>query len=232
MLTLSQFKVYANLSTPLDANQEVFVSDVLEGVNSQIEREIGTLFNLVTIDESNPDPRFKKRDVPGCNLDILMIGAWQPTGLTVQIGSRFGKNDMSLLVSEVDYNVLPFDNSYLPGYDYPIVGLEFSRVIRDCEIIRLTGTYGFSNGMPWDLEQLIYKIAKTLFLENYLTTENMGQAEITEIKSETLSVKRDQSNTSHSDFSRSMATNILSVPEVRKMINKYKNLLRQSVTIS
>ena len=196
MLTLAQFKVYANLNTPLDANQEVFVSDMLANINEQIERETGALFKLVTIDDSNPDPRFKKRDVQGCNLNILMIGAWQQAGLTVQVGSRFGKNNMRLLTSEVDYNVIPFDNAYLPGYDYPIVGLEFPRRIRDNEVIRLTGTYGFSNGLPADLQQLLYQIAN------------------------------------RSDYNRHMSTNILAIQEVAKMLRKYKNLLRQKVTIS
>jgi len=230
MLTLAQFKAYASYPFTFTAEQDQYVNEVLLQVSDQIEREIGTLFNLVQVDESNPDPFYRKRDLRGTNMDIRSIGAWQPSNLNISIGC-LGYPTFSNLVIGSDCELIPFGGLFLPGKQIPVIAIHFNRIVRDSEIIRITGTYGFSNGWPADLEMMLYNIIKTKFNLNNHTSKFGSEGQILELRSQSLTVRKELSE-GGKDYATNMANSIMNVPEIKKTLNTYKNMLRQQIAVS
>lgn len=230
MLTLAQFKTYANYDFTFTSNQDAFVSWVLEGINDQIEAEVGGIFNLTQVDSTSSDPDFKYLDYKGHNMSVVTIGAWQPGNLTVQVGSITDPANLTTCSLNSDYTLIRFYSNMLPGRSNPVTAIRFNGIVTGTTLIRVTGTYGFSNGLPFDLESLLYNAVKSKFNLNNETTENPYTGRVDSLRSETLSESyevRDED----AGYARKITMNIMAVPVIRSTLNKYKQSFNQVVSI-
>jgi hypothetical protein len=235
MLTLTQFKTYANYPFVLTSNEDAYIVYLLTQINDIIQQEIGVLFSLVSVNSLQANPDLQYMDFPGNNLDYVTgIGAWQKTGLVVKLGAYpFNNlNTLQTLLIDQNYRLVRFKERILSGYPNPVIGIRLiNQKLYPNQFLRLTGTYGWSNGMPADLENLFYEIIKTKFEYNRNMSISGGAGFSTGLRSLTLSesysfspelIKR----------SRELAFDPANNPDVNRIINNYKQYTIKSVRIS
>src|SRR6476646_2657403 len=166
-LTVSAFLAYSGYTSE-DVNLN-YLTHMLDTIDDIIEDELGTLFTLVEIDATNPDPMFQYIDVPGHNLDLVRIGAWQSVGLKVSIGT-FGTQlpNLTELVLNRDYTLKYYQDRTIPGRANPVVAVRlvgsqyggtysvgydsYASKLGTESFLRLTGTLGWSDGVPSRLQ--------------------------------------------------------------------------------
>jgi hypothetical protein len=244
-LTVSSFLTYSGYTSE-NVNID-YLTRLLDTISEIIEEELGTLFTLVEINSVNPDPMFRYIDVPGHNLDFIRIGAWQATGLNISIGT-YGTQVPSLtnLVLNRDYTLKYYQDRALPGHANPVVAIRLignqyggyysgwyggSNKLDAESFLRITGTLGWSNGLPKRLEDLIYEIVKTKLERNQNMTQSGGKGVANSEKSVRLTFSY-SSGSEDLNKARSLAFDIMGDPDVAKALNRYKQYTFKTATIS
>ena len=225
MLTLTQFKTYANYPFTLTSGEDAFISYLLQSLNDSIQQELGTLFTLVSVNASQADPSLQYMDFPGNNLDYVTgIGAWQRTGLIVKLSAYPVVNtaNFQTLVIDQDYRLVTFKERVLPGYPNPVIGIRLLRSkLYINQFLRITGTLGWSNGMPADLERLLYEMIKHIFEYNRNMSLSGGAGYSTGLRSLTLSENYSM-NPKLMEYSSRLAFDVFNDPRVQRIIKDYK----------
>lgn len=228
-LTPTQFYAYTGKSS-VDFNVN-YLTYLLSSVDQIITDTIGSLFTLVQIDDTNTDINYQYMDFRGSNTNLIKTGAWQKDGLVVKLGNYpFVTNPtLTTLIENQDYLIKYYQNRKVYGRDNPVIGIELlNNKLYSDQFIRVTGIFGWSNGYPPDLNQLIYQLVLNNLYNNQSIVDNEGEA-ISSEKSANLSINYD---TTAQNQAQSQAISIMSNSEVKKILNKYKQNSITQIQIS
>lgn len=215
-LSTSQFYKLSGYTESVISNMGMadYLVYIIGQFSDIIEQEINTLFTL----QNDYSDTYR-----GGNMYYLSIGAWQETNLTVSRGQYLANNTPTLLVANVDYILAFYKNARFVGKSNPVIGIELlNSKILDTEYLKVEGTYGWSNGLPSDLETAVYKAVKTAVEYNYNTTKSKG-AGVKGSESD-LTVSRNFNNPNELIMQADKLAfgDLLSVPSIAKMIKTYK----------
>ena len=228
-LTPTQFYAYTDKSSS-DFNVN-YLTYLLQALDEIITDYIGSIFTLVNVDSTNTDTDFQYLDFRGVNTKLIKIGAWQKDGLTIKVGSYpfLSTSILTTLVENQDYLLKHYQDKKLIGRSNPVVAIELlnDKLYSD-QFIRVTGVLGWQNGYPTDLNQLIYNLVLSNLYTNQNIVDNEGEA-ISSEKSANLSISYD---TDSQNKSKAQAKNIMSNPEVKDLLNKYKQNSQTQIKIS
>lgn len=233
-ITINQFYAWSGY-TASDVNV-AYLTELLSSVDMLIQNEVGALFTLTQIDESNLNPDLNFFDYEGNNLDYVTgIGAWQKTGLVVKIGSYplHNNNNLFTLVEKQDYRLVHYQDRLLTTSATtinPVVGIRLNKALLTNQFIRVSGTYGWSNGYPADLQNLLFQIIKTKLEYNQNMTETGGKGTQTSESSVRLSVNYSNSPDKLKN-AEALSKDIMADPQVARIISNYKKYTFRSVGV-
>jgi hypothetical protein len=249
-LTQTDFLAYSGYTS--SQVNTAFLSYLLISVDNIIQDEIGWLFTLQTIDSTNLS--YPYLDYEGTNMDLVSIEAWQDTNLTVQIGNYFNSTLTTLTLGK-DYLLKRYKDRVSPGQPNPVVKIKMltnynntintngyygtwsslhgpvNPKLTDRQFLRLTGTYGWQNGYPDDLQNVLYRVVKDRLEWNANQTASGGSGLVNNERSLTLS--RTQALTPEiTNHIEALSKSIYGDPQVSDIINKYKRYNYKNVRIS
>lgn len=238
MLTAEQFLNRTSFVCA-DVNQK-YLNYIITALQNTIESGLGTLFSLTTINEANAD--YPHIDIPGSNLDYIKIGAWQKTGLTVKIG-YYGTASPTLttLQETRDYRLVRYRDVVTSTQPNPVVALRligtqytglspeysenYSQKLNTEAFLRVTGTYGWSDGLPSDVEIYLMGILTQHIAQAGLTDSFAGKGQVTSEKDMTSSITI---KTLDYDTLDKMLKNIMTDPAFQSLMNKYRQYTLKS----
>jgi hypothetical protein len=231
-MTYEQFLNYRNNID--DSHVKWLLNDVIPRIIS-IETELN--FVLTEI----PSVEYPFIEVKGNNHELIPVGGWQSIDtVTLKYGTETRE-----LIKDVDYELIRlnerpimgepnpiirlrtlngnsnYSNNFRFNREYPINQLQTTNYINNKVKYLLTGVYGFSNGLPIDLEKLLYEVVfnSEIIASNKRENNSFGFKK----KEETVRRKVEYihpfvEDTRDRDFSYYLINN----PSIRKLIDKYK----------
>jgi len=234
----------------------IYLAQLITWLNDDIQEKVGSLFTLTTIGSLNlTDPYI---DITCNNTNFIRIGAWQKSNLVVKTGLYGSSNPtLTTLVLNQDYKLKSYREVALSSNINPVVGIELltfnenttglqgfnnynnnlypllgtRKNYTDKAFIRLTGTYGWSNGLPSDLQMVLYQLVKENLEYNQNVTNEDGKGLIDTEKDLTSSVSY-VVDAKLVELTKATAKNIMANPAVAQVINNYRRFTTKNVIIS
>jgi hypothetical protein len=255
-LTATQYYAYSGYSS---SNTNVsYLNYLLGSVNNIITDEIGidNLFALEVWDTTNSDPTKQYKDYLGHNSELVKIEAWQ-TDITVQLGYYLTPTPtLQTLVYSKDYvfetyknqnkivvgikligsgNNLPnysFNYNYSFNNGYASFGASNDqRKLSPNQFLRITGTKGWTNGFPDDLNDVLYQLVKAKVEYNTMMTKTQGAGIVSSESTLSRSRSTKQTDDTLNNY-RKAAFDIVNDPDVQRILNKYKQYTQTNIRIS
>lgn len=225
MLTAEEFKKRTNFVCS-EVN-EAYLEFIIKALNETVEEELGTLFTLQTIGEGETLEYIR---ISGNNLDYVKIGAWQSV-LTVKVGSYGVENPTTnVLMEGRDYELKTIQQTKLPIIAIKLVGRQYTGMMPEMvdeyssklglsQFLQLTGVYGWSNGLPADVEIYLMQLLNQHVANVGLTNSFAGRGQATSENDQTSSLSLDVLSFDKLD---SMLKNMAQDPAFVALMNKYK----------
>lgn len=237
-LTKTNFYNYSGYNST--TVNDLAVDYLLSTFQELLEEQLGYVFSLLNVVEEDKHNFFVE------NTDFqefISIGAWQDSGLTIKKG-EYDKSNLSALTTSPlilgqDYELFRFKTGFkkLPkslAKANPAVAIKLYCPLYHNEFLRIYGTWGFSNGLPADLEYLIYTALKNAIEYNDSTGKNFenggsggGSGSVSSIREYTTSVTFSSSEKSQ-DFARNYFLDFLNTPNARAIIARYELQFNQT----
>lgn len=216
----------------------------LDAFTDTVNRSLG--YRLVTAPVTESD----KINYPAENYliaqNFFSVGAWQETGLTVKIGDVEDSNKSVLpndvLVLGQDYDVFRFATGFqrLPptvNQDNPVVGIKLiNEALSPNTMLRLYGTWGFSNTMPNDIKMFIYTSLKTALEINTSGTNalqsggsGLSSGAIALVQEYTTRVEFNKSSSNLLGYLLTYFTDIMATDAARSVLLPYKIQFTQQI---
>lgn len=207
-LTISEL-ANAGISLPANGFSVSYIETVLSVWEQQIDQYIGTQF---TITDKNVDYRINQ-----CQDTYLHIGSWQVDGLHIQLLNRY-KQVVKILQLDTDYHlVFSFDKKCVIGLDFRCLSC-----LCDCQYIRVTGSWGWSDTVPGTVKLLLINLVRLLISTNQ-SNSNLGLPVIVDNeKSRNLSRSMFVSDTAKSAMRLASGAQITSLLEVCQVLLPYR----------
>lgn len=153
----------------------------LEAFFDIVNRSLGYKFTTATVTESDKINYPIENYLIGQN--FVSITPWQEAGLTVKIGDITESNEPTLasppLVLGKDYDLFRFATGFqkLPPTvikDNPVVAIKLLNTsLWSSSMLRVYGTWGFSNTIPSDIKMFIYTSLKIALEINTSSTNSL-----------------------------------------------------------
>jgi hypothetical protein len=237
-LTIAEYKRFG-FACPEDESD---LHWLLNEIDSMVKDEIGDLFSLTTIGEGET---LEYIDYEGKNMDFRKIGAWQESGLTIQLGRYYsGFPNLETLVEHTDYVLEHYNETKHPTLSRPVIGVRMLRpyvknytnyngyqanILTDDYFLRVTGTLGWQEGYPARLKNALYRIVNNNLQYTQNMAESGGKGIAESVKSRTIEDKY-KTSTGILESQRNMAFNPMEDPTVRSAINHYRKFATANQT--
>lgn len=215
MSELAEFKARNNITVTTYDSQ---LTPLITKLRSALDRLVGAIFTLST--------KTKKYSGDSGGVFYLPIGVWQATNLTFKRGC-FGSDTLTDLVIDKDLEIVSVNDQ-----DQIIYGIRlFARHLTSQEFIEVSGTYGWSDGLPDDLlllldDAILTALNYRLRLQGDLIS---GGQRVESERSGNLSTKfvTGISNQSNPDeIGRKLNSgNLLAVSEIADLISYYQTFI-------
>jgi hypothetical protein len=175
---LTKADFYANSSgiTSADVN-DAYVESLVEKVNAALSKKLKKLFELTADQTGEYKPKHASR--------IIACGTWQRTPTLLVKRGTYGQSGLTTLAYGSEYTFFTANGSeFDPGFEYPAIGLKLASSLSDNQYITITGTYGYSNGVPEDkfLDLQLYDLIKSLVLAGQNETDSGGKGLVSRVK--------------------------------------------------
>lgn len=232
MLTKANFLSRSNYTE--DEINDAYLTFIIDSLNDIVEEDLGTLFTLVN------DQNIK---IPGTNLDYIKIGAWQSSNLVVKIG-YFGAENPTLttLVENRDYRVKKYRKLVRSDQPNPVVAIKligyqytgwnpfghenYSQKLSPEAFLDITGTYGWSEGMPADVELALYNVLYKYINQYGLKASTQGKGVVTSESDLTSSISLDTLDYEKLD---AILGSIRNDPGFQSVMYKYRQYTQNSI---
>lgn len=170
-ITYTQFLAYSGYTATTVPN-EAYVKDLLDTVVGILEDDLNIKFSLT----ANYTDEYSYR-----GLDYIVIGGWQKP-LEIKINKGGTLSDP--LTEYKNYRL----KHYKDRSREPIIGIQFiNSNLCFYDTVLVSGTYGWSNGLPLDLRQIVFASVKATAEGNKQMTESGGSGVLSSTRSVTLS---------------------------------------------
>lgn len=230
-LSIEEYKRFG-FGCPEDDSQLTFLIELMD---QMVKDEVGDLFSLTVIGEGQT---LEYIDYEGKNMDYRKIGAWQESGLTVQLGHYYdGYPNLESLTLHKDYVLVRYNDSKYPTLTRPIIGIRIlrntvkhytnynsvdGRIISDDHFLRLTGTIGWAEDYPARLKNALYRIIDNNLKYTGNMAESGGKGTLESVRSRTIEEKY-KTSTNILESQRNMAFDPMQDPTVRGAINHFRS---------
>jgi hypothetical protein len=185
-LTKTNFYAYSGLSAS-DVN-DAYVDFMITKFNNTIVKLLTKLFTLTN---AQTFKYYKKNSEK-----IVIIGAWQETGLIVKKGED-GNATLTTLTKNTNYRLINHQSILDPQEDNPVIAVYLydNFVDTEKEYLQIEGTLGFGDGIPDELmlDADLYEILKKAVLSSQLEKDSGGQGKIASSHIDVVSVSFDSS---------------------------------------
>jgi hypothetical protein len=221
-LDIATFQNYSTYSAEIldQMGMTYYATEILEKFSAILDDEIGTLFSLENV---------LNYDYRGGNTYFVGIGAWQDD-ITISMGT-YGQSTVPLVFGK-DYMLEYYKGQKRPNQPTPVYAVTMLQLkVTDQQFLRISGTYGWSDGLPEDLYMAIYGAAKSAVDYNYNMSKNRGSGIQNLTKSLTLTESSYIPDRAI-DVMRGLSEgNLYADPFIRDKIQKYKSYtkLKQAI---
>jgi hypothetical protein len=185
VLTKENFYKYTGIDSS-DVNDD-YVQFVIDTANAIITDQLSKLFSLST--------DFVSKNYSDNSRQFIPTGNYQATPEPTVIIKEDGSDREETLTLGEDFRFIFFDEDE-PDKNYPIIAIKlYWRRLRRREYLEVTGTYGYSDGIPPELllEWDMYDIIKDAVLSNQSTTDSGSTSQLKSTKIGDVSVSFDTS---------------------------------------
>lgn len=163
----------------------------------------------------------------------VAIRAWQETVLTIKRIRIDDQHKTSLaevpLVLGDDYALYyGWKGNKIPGKPLPVTNIILFCRLHPSEVLRVYGTYGWQAGYPKDVEAIITQIIAdmAMYAQQYVSTG--GVTALTRIKSMTTELEQ---GSQLAEKLRNYARNFMDDPAYQAILNKYRNVTENQLTV-
>ena len=183
-ITYEQFLAWSGYTASTVPN-EANVSRLLDSVCEILEDDLNVKFSL-TAD--------KTKIYPGQNTNYIVIGGWQSEGLDIKI--KYNGEDGESLTEFTEYTKKYFQDND----EKPVIGISLLNglrnygyynntiALRSDDYLVVNGTYGWSNGFPVELQNIVFNLVKHIAETENQFTSTQGAGFEAGLRSNTLTV--------------------------------------------
>lgn len=244
-MALSKQKFYEYSGYTSDNINPLAVDYFLSVFNTRLEQALGYRFTTVAQTESDKHNYYAENNYTAQS--FISIGAWQESGLTLKLGSRDQSEETSLsstaLVLGKDYELFRFASGYsriptaITTAVNPVVAVKLLCTrMTTSDMLRVYGTWGFSNSLPKDLEYFLYIALKNALEINQSSSDSfvaggsgLGGGAAVSIREYTTAVTFASSQVTY-DAAKQYFENFLNTPTAYQMLMPYRISFTQQIT--